>query len=128
MRNRSMGDAHRTARTSALLPAAALLGALICAGRACALDEGFWVVAGSFRNPDYAATQYAAVEKASAAVRRCGLEPFSDFSGKFAGFSEGFDVVVVGAYRTDKEAGAALEKLKPCVPEAFIKRGRYLGE
>ncbi|MBB3901405.1 hypothetical protein GGR33_000891 [Methylobacterium brachythecii] len=113
---------------AARFAAAASFGSLVWAGPASALDDGFWVVAGSFRNPDYADTQYAAIKQASAAVKRCGLEPFGDFSGKFAGFAEGFDVVVVGAYQTDAEAQIALAKLKPCVPQAFIKRGCYLGE
>lgn len=94
---------------------------------AAALDSGLWIVAGSFRNPDYSNFQTEAVRKASAAVRRCGLAPFNDFSGKF-GFAEGYDVVVVGPYRTRVEADAVLRRLKPCVPDAFLKPGRYLGE
>ncbi|EHP90323.1 SPOR domain-containing protein [Methylorubrum extorquens] len=95
---------------------------------AAALDSGLWIVAGSFRNPDYSNFQTEAVRKASAAVRRCGLAPFNDFSGKFRGFAEGHDVVVVGPYRTRAEADAVLRRLKPCVPDAFVKQGRYLGE
>ncbi|GJD90886.1 hypothetical protein BHAOGJBA_4430 [Methylobacterium hispanicum] len=105
---------------------AAALSAAACS-HAVALDEGLWLVAGSFRNPDYANFQAEAVRKASAAVRRCGLRPFNDFSGKF-GFAEGFDVVVVGPYRTRSEADAVLRRLRPCISDAFVKPGRYLGE
>lgn len=94
---------------------------------ASALDEGIWVVAGSFRNADNANFQTEAVARATAAVKRCGLQPFNDFSGKF-GFAEGYDVVVVGPYRTRQEADRVLGRLRPCVPDAYLKRGRYLGE
>ena len=88
----------------------------------------FWIVAGSFSNPDYTKVQTEAVQKASAAVARCGLEPFNDFSGKFIGFAEGYDVVVVGGYKTRAAAEADLKRLRPCVPTAYIRRGTYAGE
>jgi len=94
---------------------------------ASALDEGIWVVAGSFRNADNSNFQTEAVARATAAVKRCGLQPFNDFSGKF-GFAEGYDVVVVGPYRTRPEADRILGRLLPCVHDAYLKRGRYLGE
>lgn len=94
---------------------------------ASALDEGIWVVAGSFRDVNNANFQSAAVARATAAVRRCGLSPFNDFSGKFM-FEEGYDVVVVGPYRTRQEADRVLARLRPCVPDDYLKRGRYLGE
>lgn len=109
-------------------------GLILCAGlQAClglpaaALDEGLWVVAGSFRNPDYADFQTDAVRRATAAVKRCGLQPFNDFSGKF-GFAEGYDVVVVGPFRGSPQAERVLARLRPCVPDAYLKPGRYLGE
>ena len=43
-------------------------------------------------------------------------------------FEEGYDVVVVGPYRTRQEADRVLARLRPCVPDAYLKRGRYLGE
>ncbi|MGU3404551.1 SPOR domain-containing protein [Methylobacterium brachiatum] len=109
---------------TALLVVAGLQAA---ATPALALDEGIWVVAGSFRNVDNANFQTEAVARATAAVKRCGLQPFNDFSGKF-GFAEGYDVVVVGPYRTRPEADRILGRLRPCVPDAYLKRGRYLGE
>ncbi|MCE4222395.1 SPOR domain-containing protein [Methylobacterium sp. C25] len=110
------------------MSATALAGMLACAQAASVLNDGFWLVAGSFKDPDNTNPQYAAIKQASEAVKRCGLEPFNDFSVKFEKFAEGFDVVVVGAYRTEAQARVALAKLKPCVPEPFIKAGRYLGE
>ncbi len=108
-----------------LFGGAALLAAAVLP--ATALDEGVWIVAGSFRNPDYANFQTEAVARATASVKRCGLQPFNDFSGKF-GFAEGFDVVVVGPFRGRGEAERILDRLRPCVPDAYLKRGRYLGE
>lgn len=95
-------------------------------GQAVALESRVWIVAGSFRNQGYADFQTDAVRKASAAVERCGLRAFNDFSGKF-GFAEGYDVVVVGPYKTRREANATLIRLKSCVPDAYIKQGRYNG-
>lgn len=88
----------------------------------------FWIVAGSFSNPDYTQVQEQEVARTSAAVTRCGLEPFNDFSGKFIGFKEGFDVVVVGGYTTRAAAEADLARLRPCVPTAYIRKGTYAGE
>ncbi|TXN72707.1 SPOR domain-containing protein [Methylobacterium sp. WL6] len=92
------------------------------------VEGPWWVVAGSFANADNSNFQATAVSKASAAVRRCGLEPFNDFSMKFYGFRPGYDVVVVGGYNSRDDANAALAILRPCVPSAFIKAGRHLGE
>lgn len=108
-----------------ILACAGLLATLCVPAEA--LDEGVWIVAGSFRNPDYANFQTEAVARATAAVKRCGLQPFNDFSGKF-GFAEGFDVVVVGPYRERHQAERILARLRPCVPDAYLKPGRYLGE
>jgi hypothetical protein len=109
-----------------------LIGVLSLVFAACteaATPAGpYWIVAGSFANPDYTQVQDAAVQRASAAVARCGLEPFNDFSGKFVGFSKGFDVVVVGGYATRAAAEADLARLRPCVPTAYIRQGRYAGE
>lgn len=87
----------------------------------------YWIVARSFANPDYAQTQYEAIRLASAAVSRCGLQPFNDFSGKFAGFSAGFDVVG-GGYADRASAEPDLVRLRLCVPGATVRPGRYLGE
>jgi hypothetical protein len=88
----------------------------------------YWIVAGSFANPDTTRVQYEAVRHAAAAVARCGLAPFNDFSGKFIGFSAGFDVVVVGGYPSRMAAEADLARLRPCVPTAYVRRGTYAGE
>lgn len=88
----------------------------------------YWIVAGSFANPDYTRVQVEAVRRASSDVARCGLEPFSDFSVKFIGFGEGFDVVVVGGYATRAAAETDLARLRPCVPTAYIRKGTYAGE
>ena len=88
----------------------------------------YWIVAGSFADPDYTRVRYEAVRRAATDVARCGLEPFNDFSGKFVGFAEGFDVVVVGGYASRAVAEADLARLRPCVPGAYVREGRYAGE
>lgn len=105
-----------------------LLLGLAPAARAATPAGPYWIVAGSFSDPDYTQVQYEAVRRAAAAVARCGLEAFNDFSGKFIGFSEGFDVVVVGGYKTRAAAEADLARLRPCVPTAYIRKGTYAGE
>ncbi len=105
-----------------------LLLVLAPAARAATPTGPYWIVAGSFSDPDYTQVQYEAVRQASAAVTRCGLEPFNDFSGKFIGFTEGFDVVVVGGYPSRAAAERDLARLRPCVPTADIRKGTYAGE
>jgi len=69
-------------------PMLALLGLVSCAASSAATPTGpYWIVAGSFADPDYTQVQSDAVRRASADVARCGLEPFNDFSGKFVGFA-----------------------------------------
>lgn len=111
-----------------LLCVGLLLACLSSAAHAETPAGPFWIVAGSFANPDYTKVQTEAVHRASAAVTRCGLEPFNDFSGKFIGFAEGYDVVVVGGYKTRTAAEADLKRLQPCVPTAYIRKGTYAGE
>lgn len=112
-----MEDAMRTTLI------AVLVLAFLIPGHAATPNGPFWIVAGSFANPDYTTTQYEAVRKTSAEVKRCGLEPFSDFSGKFTGFADGFDVVVVGGYATKAAAEADLERLRPASRRPMCVRG-----
>ncbi len=58
----------------------------------------------------------------------CKLHPFNDFSSKFAGFAPGFQVVVDGAYGTQSEAESVRSAAMRCVPDAYVKQARYLGE
>lgn len=102
--------------------------ALAGVARAATPAGPFWIVAGSFADPDAALVQGDAVRRAAAAVARCGLTPFNDFSGKFAGFAGGLDVVVVGGYTSRAAADADLARLRPCVPTAYVRRGTYAGE
>lgn len=89
---------------------------------------GLWIVVGTFRNPDSTTFQGEAVARASAAAKQCSLAPFNDFSGKFQGFAEGYDVVVVGPYQNSAQAQSVLGRVKRCVPGAYVKRATYLGE
>jgi len=91
------------------------------------LNEGWWIVAGSFRQSGVDRND-PSIRKASEALKRCGFRPFNDFSIKFSGFSPGYDIVVTGPYSFEAEAKAVLASVKKCVPVAYIKNGQYLGE
>jgi hypothetical protein len=85
------------------------------------LDTGWWVVLATVpADQDVRET----VRK----LENCALRPFSDFSSKFAGFAPGFQVVVDGAYATRSEAERVRSAASRCVPEAYVKWARYLGE
>ncbi len=90
------------------------------------LSEGWWVVLGARPAPDGNDPGDPALD---AKARRCGVEPFGDFSSKFEGFRPGLVVVVaIDAYRTKAEAAETLAKAKRCIPDAYLKYGRYAGE
>lgn len=90
------------------------------------LDAGWWVVVGTGPAPSVGSRSVGAAVKTATA--QCGYEAFNDFSDKFLGFANGFEVFVVGAFKTRDEAQHHLSALKPCVPSAYLKFGRYAGE
>lgn len=90
-----------------------------------ASSDGWWVVVGVIPGDEF---NVKAANSLHARIRRCGFEAFNDFSDKFTGFSGGLTVFVLGAYANKGEADGILKKMKVCVPDAYIKRGRYLGE
>lgn len=85
--------------------------------------EGFWVVVGS--SPEESIQ--AATVKIKAALKKCGHEPFGDFSSKFSGFTPGYMVFVLGAYSTKAEASAIQIDVQQCAPDAYVKQARYAG-
>ncbi len=85
------------------------------------LDSGWWVVLASVPADQN-------VEETVRTLEACGLHPFNDFSSKFAGFAPGFQVVVDGAYATKSEAESVQSAASGCVPDAYVKWARYLGE
>ncbi len=93
-------------------------------------DEGWWVVLGSFGNNGGLGSRAAdaAVARTRRQAQSCGESPFNDVSDKFSGFASGFDVSVLGAYPIRARAEAALSRIGPCVPGAYIRRSRYAGE
>jgi hypothetical protein len=90
------------------------------------VDDGWWVIVGSF--PETSERMEADFERVNAAAGRCGFATFNDFSGKFEGFAPGYNVFVIGAYASKADAEGVLRLVRPCVPDAYLKRGRYLGE
>ncbi len=109
----------------------AVFMAVLLAGSAARAEsfrsEGWWVVLAAFK--ETSVNRDAAEAAARNAAAQCGLEAFNDFSSKFEGFTPGLTVVVVwSAFASKAKANAALERVRPCVPDAYIKRARYLGE
>ena len=91
------------------------------------LNEGWWVVVASVPDSDTASME-SDFERVNADVGRCGFTTFNDFSAKFTGFRPGFNVFVIGAYGRKSDAQSVLRLVRPCVPDAYVKQGRYLGE
>ena len=91
------------------------------------LWEGWWVVLGSIRD-DGGRAPHDAMERLRRKFAACGIEIFNDASAKFDGFSPGYLVAVVGAYRSKASARDALDEARACDPAAYVKRARYLGE
>lgn len=104
-----------------------LLGSTALAG-GLERDRGWWVVLGSFPNPDLSSPQEAKIETLRAKAALCGFDAFNDFSNKFRGFAPGYDVVVLGAFPTRSKADAILRSVRRCAPGAYVKFGRHLGE
>jgi hypothetical protein len=90
--------------------------------------EGYWVVLGAFANPDLSAAHDEDIKRLRRRAARCKVHPFNDFSNKFQGFAPGFDVVAVGAYKTREAAQSVLHRVNACIPDAYIKFGKHLGE
>ena len=84
-------------------------------------DTGWWVVLATVPAEQDVSAMVSDLEG-------CGLRPFNDFSSKFEGFRAGFQVVVDGAYATRSEAERVRSAASRCVPDAYVKWARYLGE
>ncbi len=117
---------YRNALLSASLALSLGLSAIPSSAQEFVYD-GWWVVMGSFK--ENAANRDAAEARARGMAANCGVEAFNDFSTKFVGFAPGLTVVVsFGAYTSKAKAQAALAQVKPCIPDAYVKKARYVGE
>ena len=90
--------------------------------------EGWWVVLASLANHDLSAVHDEEIKNLRVLAGRCGFQPFNDFSNKFRGFDPGFDVVALGAFKSRQAAESVRRRVSACVPGAYIKYGRHLGE
>jgi hypothetical protein len=107
--------------------AAALAAALISSAPGRELDKGWWVIVGSFPT-EPAERMREDFDRINAAAAPCGRKTFNDFSGKFRGFAPGFNVFVIGAFATRREADGVAEAVSKCFPGAYVKYGDYAGE
>jgi hypothetical protein len=96
------------------------------AAQAMRLD-GHWVVLTSIKD-DGSQRPHKEMEVFRKTMLGCKVEIFNDFTSKFVGFAPGYLVAVIGAYRSEAEARAQLPKVKPCAPNAYIKKARHMGE
>ncbi len=92
------------------------------------LFRGWWVVLASYPLEPWERQAQDAARVATKA-RACGATTFNDFSAKFKGFEPGVNVFVVsGAFATRRQAERKLATMRPCFPEAYVKKGWHLGE
>ena len=110
------------------LPLLLSLFCFVAQAAAIELNQGWWVVLGSFADPDLSSPQEEKIARVRAQAARCGFAAFNDFSNKFLGFAPGYDVVVLGAFPSKSRAEAVLNAVKPCVPGAYVKFARHAGE
>ncbi len=89
--------------------------------------DGWWVVLASIKD-DGTQAPHRQMEAVRGRMRGCGIDIFNDASAKFKGFTPGYQVAAIGAYRSEAEARAQLPKAKPCAPEAYVKKARHTGE
>jgi hypothetical protein len=100
---------------------------------ALAQGTSYWVVVGYVDHEpmawaDSVTTKAAELENRLAA---CGLRPFWDWTAKFDGFNpngRGTVFVIDGSDRPKAQAEALAALARPCIPDAYVKAARYLGE
>jgi hypothetical protein len=94
-------------------------------------EAGWWIILGSIdigRDNNItteSGRKRAIVERAAA---KCGYQAFNDYSMKFKGMASGYNVVVLGPYRSKSAAGNILESVRRCVPDAYVRQTEYAGE
>jgi hypothetical protein len=93
--------------------------------RAREWEWGCWVITASIDAE--AGDLPSATADVAHKVERCGYVTFDDFSAKFVLFERGYRVVVVGPFELQSAAELARKRIEPCVPDAYVKFGGYLG-
>lgn len=88
-------------------------------------DAGYWVVLGSLSIEADKSLWEKSGRAVQANARRCGIDPFDDYSDKFDGFVPGYDVFVVGPFTTKGAALAVRDDARECIPDAYVKYGDY---
>jgi 3'-phosphoadenosine 5'-phosphosulfate sulfotransferase (PAPS reductase)/FAD synthetase len=111
----------------ALCAAGALAASIVAATAQAMRLDGHWVVLTSIKD-DGGQRPHREMEAFRKTMLGCKVEIFNDFSSKFVGFTPGYLVAVTGAYRTEAEARAQLPKVRPCAPNAYVKKARHMGE
>jgi hypothetical protein len=94
-------------------------------------EAGWWIILGSIdigRDNNITAESGRKREIVERAAAKCGYQAFNDFSMKFKGMASGYNVVVLGPYRSKSAAGNILESVRRCVPDAYIRQTEYAGE
>lgn len=110
-----------------LVLAAALVASTVAPAAARELNKGWWVIVGTFPT-EPAERMQADFDRVNAAAAPCGHRIFNDFSGKFRGFAPGFNVFVIGAFASRREADGVAKAVAKCFPGAYVKHGDYAGE
>ncbi|WMT72394.1 hypothetical protein [Bradyrhizobium sp. Ash2021] len=94
-------------------------------------EAGWWIILGSIdigRDNNITAESGRKREIVERAAAKCGYQAFNDYSMKFKGMASGYNVVVLGPYRSKSAAGNILESVRRCVPDAYVRQTEYAGE
>ncbi|MBE2278000.1 MAG: hypothetical protein IAE87_17090 [Rhodobacteraceae bacterium] len=105
----------------------------VCLPAAAAADEWFVIVSYVDHPPfEWADAALDRARYLDTALAPCGYSAWSDFVGKFDGFNpNGRGTVFIAdavPNLSKSQAEHVLGQVRPCVPDAYIKRGRYFGE
>lgn len=79
-------------------------------GNASDPAEGWWIIVGTFPTDPWQ-RQQADFETMQSIAANCGLQVFNDLSGKFRGFTPGYNVLAIGAFADQLEAGIGIEPI-----------------
>jgi hypothetical protein len=85
----------------------------------------WWVVLGSF-NAEMDGP--LAADALRDAASRCDPSVGAEYSSKMRGFRPGFVVTLAGPFHSRDAAERALERVRPCAPDAYVKQAEEGGE
>jgi hypothetical protein len=92
---------------------------------------GWWTVLASFSVGDgssRAVDTDSDVKRTIGTAYLCGFSAFNDYSSRFAGFTPGYMIVVIGPHSQKSEAERVQQQVSACAPGAYIKFANRRGK